>query len=78
MLIPLKLYHVGFNPTNDQGDGIFASAMSDLSPLWVGARCEGSMDASKCTGTGTCTNCIGRMCPFSLLKSCLVIIYNVV
>ena len=34
--------------------------MSDLSPLWVGARCEGTMDASKCNGHGSCVNCVGR------------------
>jgi len=53
----------GFSPTNSQGNGIFASAMSDLSPLWTGARCQGSKDASKCNGRGSCTNCAGPACP---------------
>ncbi|KAI0747046.1 hypothetical protein C8Q80DRAFT_1104997 [Daedaleopsis nitida] len=53
----------GFGPTNSQGNGIFAAAMSDLSPLWVGARCQGTMDASKCNGRGSCVNCIGPACP---------------
>ena len=51
---------LGFAPTNSQGNAIFAAAMSDLSPLWVGARCEGTMDASKCNGHGSCVNCVGR------------------
>lgn len=38
---------LGFLPTNSQGNGIFASAMSDLSPLWIGAVCQGTMDANK-------------------------------
>lgn len=37
---------LGFSPSNSQGNNIFAAAMSDLSPLWVGARCEGTMNAS--------------------------------
>ncbi|TBU38196.1 hypothetical protein BD309DRAFT_546739 [Dichomitus squalens] len=53
----------GFQPTNSQGNGIFAAAMSDLSPLWVGARCEGTMDASKCNGSGSCVDCAGPACP---------------
>ncbi|PIL27754.1 hypothetical protein GSI_10907 [Ganoderma sinense ZZ0214-1] len=53
----------GFPPTNSQGNAIFAAAMSDLSPLWVGARCEGTMDASKCNGQGSCVNCVGPACP---------------
>ena len=52
----------GFSPTNSQGNNIFAAAMSDLSPLWRGARCQGTMDASKCNGRGTCVNCVGREC----------------
>ncbi|RDX54816.1 hypothetical protein OH76DRAFT_1002151 [Lentinus brumalis] len=53
----------GFGPTNSQGNNIFAAAMSDLSPLWKGARCEGTMDASKCNGHGSCVNCVGPACP---------------
>ncbi|KDR69822.1 hypothetical protein GALMADRAFT_214902 [Galerina marginata CBS 339.88] len=53
----------GFSPTNSQGNNIFASAMSDLSPLWTGAKCQGSKDASKCNGKGACTNCAGPACP---------------
>ncbi|KAI8986651.1 hypothetical protein BD414DRAFT_460870 [Trametes punicea] len=53
----------GFSPSNSQGNGIFAAAMSDLSPLWQGARCEGTMDASKCNGKGSCVNCVGPACP---------------
>uniref|UniRef100_A0A5K1K3T9 Cell surface hydrophobicity-associated protein n=1 Tax=Ganoderma boninense TaxID=34458 RepID=A0A5K1K3T9_9APHY len=53
----------GFPPTNSQGNAIFAAAMSDLSPLWVGARCEGTMDASKCNGQGSCVDCVGPACP---------------
>ncbi|KAM5543723.1 hypothetical protein V8D89_002340 [Ganoderma adspersum] len=53
----------GFPPTNNQGNAIFAAAMSDLSPLWVGARCEGTMDASKCNGHGSCVDCVGPACP---------------
>ena len=34
--------------------------MSDLSPLWVGARCQGTQDPSKCNGRGSCVNCVGR------------------
>ena len=37
---------LGFSPSNSQGNNIFAAAMSDLSPLWVGARCQGTMNAS--------------------------------
>ena len=37
---------LGFSPSNSQGNNIFAAAMSDLSPLWVGARCEGTMNVS--------------------------------
>ncbi len=50
----------GFPPTNSQGNEVFAAAMSDLSPLWVGAKCEGTMDASKCNGNGSCVDCVGR------------------
>ncbi|KAL1943876.1 hypothetical protein VTO73DRAFT_3694 [Trametes versicolor] len=53
----------GFPPTNSQGGGIFAAAMSDLSPLWQGAKCQGSQDASKCNGRGSCVNCVGPACP---------------
>ncbi|OJT12726.1 hypothetical protein TRAPUB_10754 [Trametes pubescens] len=53
----------GFPPTNSQGSGIFAAAMSDLSPLWQGAQCQGSLDASKCNGRGSCVNCVGPACP---------------
>ncbi|KAI1788063.1 hypothetical protein LXA43DRAFT_895286 [Ganoderma leucocontextum] len=53
----------GFPPTNSQGNAIFAAVMSDLSPLWVGARCEGTMDASKCNGDGSCVDCVGPACP---------------
>ncbi|KAL7283997.1 hypothetical protein ACG7TL_001270 [Trametes sanguinea] len=51
----------GFPPTNSQGNGIFAAAMSDLSPLWQGATCQGTMDASKCNGQGSCVNCVGLL-----------------
>ncbi|KAI0274671.1 hypothetical protein BC834DRAFT_4368 [Gloeopeniophorella convolvens] len=37
--------------------------MSDLSPLWTGARCQGTMNASNCNGQGTCVNCVGPACP---------------
>ncbi|KAK0456482.1 hypothetical protein EV421DRAFT_62902 [Armillaria borealis] len=53
----------GFLPTNSQGNNIFAAALSDLSPLWTGSRCQGSQDASKCNGQGSCINCIGPACP---------------
>ncbi|KAI0646575.1 hypothetical protein C8Q79DRAFT_1070147 [Trametes meyenii] len=53
----------GFPPTNSQGGGIFAAAMSDLSPLWRGAKCQGTQDASKCNGRGSCVNCVGPACP---------------
>ncbi|TFY73270.1 hypothetical protein EWM64_g10742 [Hericium alpestre] len=53
----------GFSPNNSQGSNIFAAAMSDLSPLWVGARCEGSMNAANCNGQGGCINCAGPACP---------------
>ncbi|KAF9489657.1 hypothetical protein BDN71DRAFT_1401272, partial [Pleurotus eryngii] len=53
----------GFLPTNSQGNSIFASAMSDLSPLWIGARCQSSVDANKCNGRGACNDCIGSACP---------------
>jgi hypothetical protein len=36
----------GFSPVNSQGGGIFSAAMADLSPLWVGSRCTGSMNAA--------------------------------
>lgn len=42
--------------------------MSDLSPLWKGARCEGTMDASKCNGHGSCVNCVGRENNFLVLR----------
>lgn len=54
---------LGFSPSNSQGNNIFAAAMSDLSPLWVGARCEGTMNASNCNGSGGCINCAGPACP---------------
>ncbi|KAJ3556400.1 hypothetical protein NM688_g2048 [Phlebia brevispora] len=53
----------GFEPTNSQGTNIFAAAMADLSPLWVGARCEGTMNAANCNGDGSCVNCVGPACP---------------
>ncbi|CDO71196.1 hypothetical protein BN946_scf184845.g67 [Trametes cinnabarina] len=54
----------GFPPTNSQGNGIFAAAMSDLSPLWQGATCQGIMVASKCNGHGSCVDCVGRGCRY--------------
>ncbi|KAJ7928789.1 hypothetical protein B0H13DRAFT_2544537 [Mycena leptocephala] len=50
----------GFSPVNSQGNGIFSAAMADLSPLWTGARCTGSMNAANCNGRGACVNCVGR------------------
>ncbi|KAF8181764.1 hypothetical protein K438DRAFT_1976062 [Mycena galopus ATCC 62051] len=41
----------GFSPVNSQGGGIFSAAMADLSPLWVGSRCTGSMNALTATAT---------------------------
>ncbi|KAK0465149.1 uncharacterized protein EV420DRAFT_1627022 [Desarmillaria tabescens] len=52
-----------FLPTNSQGNNIFSATLSDLSPLWTGSRCQGSKDASKCNGHGSCVNCIGPACP---------------
>ncbi|KAJ6504975.1 hypothetical protein C8R45DRAFT_1051005 [Mycena sanguinolenta] len=49
----------GFSPVNSQGGGIFSAAMADLSPLWVGSRCTGSMNAANCNGHGACVNCVG-------------------
>ncbi|KAJ6549903.1 hypothetical protein B0H19DRAFT_951943 [Mycena capillaripes] len=49
----------GFSPVNSQGGGIFSAAMADLSPLWVGSRCTGSMNAASCNGRGACVNCAG-------------------
>lgn len=63
MLISINDRDIGFPPNNSQGNGIFAAAMSDLSPLWIGARCQGTQDASKCDGRGSCVNCIGRKSP---------------
>ncbi|KAJ7145574.1 hypothetical protein C8R44DRAFT_972645 [Mycena epipterygia] len=48
----------GFSPVNSQGGGIFSAAMADLSPLWVGSRCTGSMNAANCNGHGACVNCL--------------------
>ncbi|KAF9068200.1 hypothetical protein BDP27DRAFT_1530195 [Rhodocollybia butyracea] len=53
----------GFSPDNSQGTNIFAAALGDLSPLWTGARCEGTITASDCTGTGSCIDCTGPACP---------------
>ncbi|KAF8142612.1 hypothetical protein K438DRAFT_1994779 [Mycena galopus ATCC 62051] len=50
----------GFSPVNSQGGGIFSAAMADLSSLWVGSRCTGSMNAANCNGHGACVNCVGR------------------
>ncbi|KAJ7210025.1 hypothetical protein GGX14DRAFT_565826 [Mycena pura] len=51
----------GFSPVNSQGNGIFSAAMADLSPLWVGSRCTGSMNAANCNGHGACVNCTGSL-----------------
>ncbi|GLB35550.1 hypothetical protein LshimejAT787_0211150 [Lyophyllum shimeji] len=53
----------GFSPSNSQGNGIFAAAMSDLSPLWTGSPCQGTKSASNCNGHGGCINCAGPACP---------------
>ncbi|KAF9058692.1 hypothetical protein BDP27DRAFT_1240413 [Rhodocollybia butyracea] len=53
----------GFSASNSQGTNTFAAAMSDLSPLWTGARCQGSMSASNCNGHGSCIDCTGPACP---------------
>ncbi|KIJ45612.1 hypothetical protein M422DRAFT_166116, partial [Sphaerobolus stellatus SS14] len=53
----------GFTSSNSQGNNIFAAALADGSPLWTGAKCQGSKDASKCNGKGACTNCTGPACP---------------
>jgi len=39
--------NLGFSPSNFQGTGIFAAAMSDLSSLWTGSQCVGTKDANK-------------------------------
>ncbi|KAJ7056659.1 hypothetical protein C8F01DRAFT_357682 [Mycena amicta] len=57
----------GFSPVNSQGNGIFSAAMADLSPLWVGSRCTGSMNAANCNGHGACVNCVGPSCPDELV-----------
>ncbi|KAJ6602255.1 hypothetical protein B0H10DRAFT_1823278 [Mycena sp. CBHHK59/15] len=49
----------GFSPVNSQGNGIFSAAMADLSPLWTGSRCTGTMNAANCNGKGACINCVG-------------------
>jgi len=53
----------GFTSANNQGNSIFAAAMADGSPLWTGPKCQGTKDASKCSGKGACTNCTGPACP---------------
>ncbi|KAL9716214.1 hypothetical protein Ac2012v2_000660 [Leucoagaricus gongylophorus] len=53
----------GFSPSNFQGTGIFAAAMSDLSSLWTGSQCVGTKDTNKCNGTGSCIDCTGPACP---------------
>ncbi|KAJ7497463.1 hypothetical protein FB451DRAFT_233580 [Mycena latifolia] len=57
----------GFSPVNSQGGGIFSAAMADLSPLWTGSRCTGSMNAANCNGHGACVNCVGPSCPDELV-----------
>ncbi|KAF8589293.1 hypothetical protein K439DRAFT_1333077 [Ramaria rubella] len=52
----------GFSPTNSQGTNIFAAALGDLSPLWTGPKCQGTVSASNCDGHGDCINCTGPPC----------------
>ncbi|TDL25771.1 hypothetical protein BD410DRAFT_837233 [Rickenella mellea] len=53
----------GYKPTNSQGSNIYAAAIGDLSPVWTGPKCQGSLDPKKCNGHGGCTNCAGPACP---------------
>jgi len=54
----------GFSPVNSPSSGIYAAALGDLSPLWTGAKCGGSQDKSKCTGTGQpISGAVGPSCP---------------
>jgi len=52
----------GFSPNNAQGTNTYAAAMSDLSPLWTGSRCSGSINSANCNGKGGCINCTGPSC----------------
>ncbi|KAH7909992.1 hypothetical protein BJ138DRAFT_1009771 [Hygrophoropsis aurantiaca] len=52
----------GFSSTNSQGNGIYAAALGDLSPLWTGSECSGSIDSSNCNGSGGCIDCTGPSC----------------
>lgn len=56
----------GYSPSNSQGSGVYAAALGDLSPLWTGSKCEGTISASNCNGKGACTNCVGPACPDEL------------
>ncbi|KIJ60470.1 hypothetical protein HYDPIDRAFT_170234 [Hydnomerulius pinastri MD-312] len=52
----------GFPSSNNQGNGIYAAALGDLSPLWTGPKCAGSINGSNCNGSGGCINCTGPSC----------------
>ncbi|TCD65758.1 hypothetical protein EIP91_002242 [Steccherinum ochraceum] len=51
----------GFQATNMQGGVVFSAAMSDLSPLWVGAKCEAA-----CPDEEQCGKCFNITCTGSL------------
>ncbi|EGO28555.1 hypothetical protein SERLADRAFT_380380 [Serpula lacrymans var. lacrymans S7.9] len=52
----------GFTSTNSQGNGVYAAAMGDLSPLWTGPECTGSISGSNCDNSGGCLDCTGPSC----------------
>ncbi|CZR67284.1 uncharacterized protein PAC_17183 [Phialocephala subalpina] len=50
--------------------GTYGAALSDLSPLWSGAKCSGSIDTSKCSGQNPIGGYSGPACPKTTCGKC--------
>ncbi len=50
--------------------GTYGAALSDLSPLWSGGKCSGSIDTSKCSGQNPIGGYSGPACPKTTCGKC--------
>jgi hypothetical protein len=50
--------------------GTYGAAIGDLSPIWSGAKCSGSIDTSKCNGQNPISGYSGPSCPTTTCGKC--------
>src|ERR1700689_1773776 len=50
--------------------GTYGAALSDLSPLWTGGKCDGYVDTSKCNGQNPISGYSGPACPKDTCGKC--------